>query len=275
MIKYNFLHIFFALPLILSGCNNLIDEINDDCLPEDIRQKFEQERDGGLTDEESDIPGVTASCEINVINSCILSNDCAFLIGLSGTSNGYKYFFTDKQHSKKEVRNKMKSLKYIEGTDYNLISTTYETNGQNLYLYLVGYSDTETFGPVCEVKFNSPNRTDFSKKYSDDYNEVIHIGVYPSNIIEFKLSLSDNYYLNYAVLADDEAEYVNGLAEAEAYLYVANYYDWGILDYQHTLTISIERYMYDKILFVTRAINTNGDQSRNIGRFYYYNVKSW
>lgn len=230
----NRLFIAAVLSLTLTGCYMITDE----CLPSDLREQFKQENRDGVV--------ISESCTVEILDQCVLSGECTILIELSEECNGYKYFFDEKYCDELEIRERMKSLKYIEKSEYNFASTKFENNGKTLWLYVAGYANEKTAGRTYGPNFRRPYQIDlFNERVSE-----LPISV-SDGLINMKFPALD-YDVKYCVLFDDEADYAKGLTDAEVVLYTKKY-DWNLLPQTEPRTVSIERESHSRILVVTRV----------------------
>lgn len=264
--KNNILIVFaFFLLFTFNSCS-----IDDECLDPDILIKFKQERG---TYNESDYEQeefYSEKCKISVSpTSCVLKNECTYRIELSGESKLYKYFFSETYYNDDMVMALMKSMDYIEGQEYNFVSSTFGASTKSLYLYCMGYSDKNTHGNVvlniCNIEGSHTSSTPFT--------DVIDITSFKkvNNEIMWKFSFpNDIYECQYLVLFDEEAEFANKLKDSALALYMKMARDSKNLslpmynpqqaEMMKTRTMSIEG-TEKKVLIVTRAYRGYGSSA--------------
>lgn len=211
-------HIFLLCSIcMLSSC-----EIDDDCLDDDIRRKFEQERNGSI-----ERPGkYDANCTVSIGGSAFLQRAGAVQVHLSGKSTGYKYFFSSLPYTDEQVRNTLESEKVIKGEEFNFVEKSYSISygGETeLYLYVVGYDDNNNYGPVQEAHY-----TVYSEwSYRDPYVDITGIEKNGEELTCYFLPTYFNYnetkIIDFYVMVDEEAEYASDLSNPELAVYAKSF----------------------------------------------------
>ena len=250
--KNNILIVFaFFLLFTFNSCS-----IDDECLDPDILIKFKQERG---TYDESDYEQeefYSEKCKISVSpNSCVFENECTYRIELSGESKLYKYFFSKTYYSDDQAIAFMKSLDYIEGQEYNFVSSSFESNTRSLYLYCMGYSDENTHGDIVR------NICNIEGSLYSSFTDIIDITSFGKvgKEITWKFSFPDDIYeCQYLVLFDEDAEFANKLKDSALALYMnmAN-----MASKSKTLSLPVSN-PYQAEAMKTRTMAINGTEKK-------------
>lgn len=205
---------------MLSSC-----EIDDDNLDDDIRRKFEQERNGSI---EKPDKKYDANCKVSIGESAFLQSGCAVKVDLAGSSTGFKYYFSNSSLSENVVRDMMQSQKYVEGGEFNFaLESYYVSMGTNktLHLYVVGYDENRNYGPIQHAEYS------FTSEW---YGSSAYVAI--DNIKKSGYELSWNFKagyfshamdINFYVLEDEEADYASTLSDAELAVYIKFFHEYS------------------------------------------------
>ena len=224
--------IIYSIFVLCSICMLSSCEIDDDCLDDDIRRAFEQERRGSIdrpSEGDADIERpekYDADCMLSLGESAFLEREGAVRVNLSGKSTGYKYYFSGLPYTDEQIRMALESQKLIKGEEFNFAVKSYSISyggKAELYLYAAGYDDKNNYGPIVEAHY-TVNSEWF---YRDPYVSITGIEKNGKNLTCYFLptyfSYNETRNIDFYVMVDEEAEYASDLSDPELAVYIKSF----------------------------------------------------